>query len=111
MALLNTGAVNDPLITGVDHLFQIIVCKQAGRNVGTKSAYLCPDEGLQIESPNAAPGCHRFSPDKKAGGDYQTPGRPLHTHEPVTVASFRTWRDWRDCVACDPMPPLLYPSG
>jgi hypothetical protein len=28
-------------------------------------------------------------------------GDPLHTQEPVTVASFRTWRDWRECVARD----------
>jgi hypothetical protein len=26
-------------------------------------------------------------------------GDPLHTQEPVTVASFRTWRDWREYVA------------
>ena len=26
-------------------------------------------------------------------------GDPLHTQEPVTVASFRTWRGWRECVA------------
>ena len=25
--------------------------------------------------------------------------RPLHTKEPVTVASFRTWRGWRENVA------------
>ena len=30
------------------------------------------------------------------------PGNPLHTHWPVTVASFRTWRGWRDCVAWEP---------
>jgi hypothetical protein len=28
-------------------------------------------------------------------------GTPLHTQEPVTVASFRTWRGWRECVARD----------
>jgi len=28
-------------------------------------------------------------------------GGPLHTQEPVTVASFRTWRDWRECIARD----------
>ncbi len=28
-------------------------------------------------------------------------GNPLHTQEPVTVASFRTWRGWRECVARD----------
>src|SRR3984957_6779445 len=28
-------------------------------------------------------------------------GDPLHTQEPVTVASFRTWRGWRQCVARD----------
>src|SRR5208337_332619 len=26
-------------------------------------------------------------------------GEPLHTKEPVTVASFRTWRVWRENVA------------
>ena len=26
-------------------------------------------------------------------------GYSLHTHYPVTVASFRTWRGWRGCVA------------
>src|SRR5882757_6495679 len=26
-------------------------------------------------------------------------GDPLHTKEPVTVASFRTWRGWRENVA------------
>jgi hypothetical protein len=28
-------------------------------------------------------------------------GTPLHTQEPVTVASFRTWRGWREYVAWD----------
>ena len=28
-------------------------------------------------------------------------GNPLHTQELVTVASFRTWRGWRECVARD----------
>ena len=28
-------------------------------------------------------------------------GDPLHTQEPVTVASFRTWRGWREGVARD----------
>jgi len=28
-------------------------------------------------------------------------GNPLHTQEPVTVASFRTWRGWRERVARD----------
>jgi hypothetical protein len=28
-------------------------------------------------------------------------GYPLHMQEPVTVASFRTWRGWRECVARD----------
>src|SRR5579871_3648776 len=28
-------------------------------------------------------------------------GNSLHTQEPVTVASFRTWRGWRECVARD----------
>jgi len=42
----------------------------------------------------------RSSDNKKA----RRRGNPLHTHEPVTVASFRTWRGWRDCVARDPAP-------
>ena len=36
------------------------------------------------------------SGEKKSGT-----GDPLHTQEPVTVASFRTWRGWRECVARD----------
>src|SRR5207245_9692077 len=28
-------------------------------------------------------------------------GDPLHTRGPGTVASFRTWRGWRECVARD----------
>jgi hypothetical protein len=34
-----------------------------------------------------------------AADAFEAPGDPLHTHEPVAVASFRTWRGWRDCVA------------
>src|SRR5579862_8411657 len=50
----------------------------------------------------AVPGGEKASqlasyPAKKKPGT----GAPLHTHEPVTVASFRTWRGWRDCVAWD----------
>jgi hypothetical protein len=44
----------------------------------------------------------------RLNGKFQAPGCPLHTHEPVTVASFRTWRDWRDCVARDPMPETIF---
>src|SRR5208283_4102434 len=33
--------------------------------------------------------------DKQKSGT----GGPLHTKEPVTVASFRTWRGWRENVA------------
>ena len=37
------------------------------------------------------------------GGYNETvPGDLLRTHEPVAVASFRTWRGWRDCAAQDP---------
>src|SRR5215472_14759339 len=35
-------------------------------------------------------------PRKKSGA-----GDSLHTQEPVTVASFRTWRGWREYVARD----------
>src|SRR6202142_1189037 len=35
-----------------------------------------------------------FAHQKKPGT-----GAPLHTKEPVTVASFRTWRGWRENVA------------
>src|SRR6266446_3931163 len=34
-------------------------------------------------------------------GEKPAAGGPLHTQEPVTVASFRTWRGWRECVARD----------
>jgi len=34
-------------------------------------------------------------------GEKPGTGGPLHTQEPVTVASFRTWRGWRECVARD----------
>src|SRR6266446_8602608 len=37
-----------------------------------------------------------FARYKKSGT-----GDPLHTQEPVTVASFRTWRGWRERVARD----------
>src|SRR5581483_7605660 len=39
---------------------------------------------------------HSAGLQKKSGT-----GNPLHTQEPVTVASFRTWRGWRECVARD----------
>ena len=50
--------------------------------------------------------CPRFAPvswaltwaisqEKQKSGT----GEPLHTKEPVTVASFRTWRGWRENVA------------
>src|SRR5882724_7946290 len=34
-------------------------------------------------------------------GEKPGTGGPLHTQEPVTVASFRTWRGWREYVAWD----------
>src|SRR5208337_5412212 len=34
-----------------------------------------------------------------AGKQKPGTGTPLHTKEPVTVASFRTWRGWRENVA------------
>src|SRR6266446_4840777 len=43
-----------------------------------------------------------FARYKKSGT-----GDPLHTQEPVTVASFRTWRGWRERVARDRC--LTYP--
>src|SRR5882724_4450647 len=48
-------------------------------------------------SGNVQLGCY-----KKSGT-----GDPLHTQEPVTVASFRTWRGWRERVARDRC--LTYP--
>jgi hypothetical protein len=39
---------------------------------------------------------------REGEGKTSAPGNLLHTHWPVTVASFRTWRGWRDCVAQDP---------
>ena len=55
MALLDAGAFSDPLITSVDHLFQILIGKQAGWNIGPEGAYFRPDKAVQIKSPNAAP--------------------------------------------------------
>jgi hypothetical protein len=37
----------------------------------------------------------------------RTPENPLHTYEPATVASFRTWRGLQDYVARDRCPTLL----
>ena len=34
----------------------------------------------------------------------KAPSTPLHNQRPVTVASFRTWRGWRDWIARDPAP-------
>jgi hypothetical protein len=38
---------------------------------------------------------------KPAGSSKPGTSAPLHTQEPVTVASFRTWRGWREDVARD----------
>jgi len=40
--------------------------------------------------------------ERTASSVFSAPGDLLRTHWPVTVASFRTWRGWRDCVAQDP---------
>ena len=44
-----------------------------------------------------------MTPPKLTAGSGKKPGtgNPLHTQEPVTVASFRTWRGWREDVARD----------
>jgi membrane associated rhomboid family serine protease len=51
------------------------------------------------------PGCCAASAKTKS----RTPENPLHTYEPTTVASFRTWRDSQDYVARDrcPTPSIL----
>ena len=41
------------------------------------------------------------NPVRDQAGKKPGTGDPLHTQEPVTVASFRTWRGWRECVARD----------
>jgi len=51
--------------------------------------------GLDEECLTDTPGRPRGKTNKSDTGD------PLHTQEPVTVASFRTWRGWRERVARD----------
>src|ERR1039458_1460581 len=50
------------------------------------------------EWPGVPPG-HSSSRCPSAGKIKSGTGAPLHTKEPVTVASFRTWRGWRENVA------------
>ena len=38
MALADSGAIRDPLVGGFDHLLEVGVGQQAGRDVGPKSA-------------------------------------------------------------------------
>jgi hypothetical protein len=45
--------------------------------------------------------CAARNQRERAGKQKSGTGGPLHTQEPVTVASFRTWRGWRECVARD----------
>src|SRR5713101_10136266 len=49
---------------------------------------------LQNETGEVSVAPPQRSRQKKSGT-----GAPLHTKEPVTVASFRTWRGWRENVA------------
>ena len=37
MALADAGALQDPLVGGVDHLFQVLIGQNARRNVGAES--------------------------------------------------------------------------
>ena len=55
------------------------------------------DSRMRLELKLHLPGhVNGFPAERKPGT-----GDPLHTQEPVTVASFRTWRGWRECVARD----------
>ncbi len=38
VTLADSGALQDPLIGGVDHLFQVLIGKDARRNVGAESS-------------------------------------------------------------------------
>src|SRR5579864_3125642 len=58
---------------------------------GQKGTHRC--RGSELASPTSLPSIFN---EKKPGT-----GNPLHTPELVTVASFRTWRGWRECVAWD----------
>ena len=69
MAFANAGAIQDPLVGGVDHLFQVSVGKQAGRNIGSKSADLGAQQvgslawDLQLEcKPAIVPHAYRPCP-------------------------------------------------
>src|SRR5262249_46863157 len=112
MALPDSGALHDPLIVGFHHLFQVLIRQQAGWHVGAKGTDFGPNQVLQnrlLQGKERRPFLSDLwlrgkNPEAYAGRRNLTPGRPLHTYEPVTVASFRTWRDWRDYVAWDPMP-------
>src|ERR1700720_3840636 len=45
--------------------------------------------------------CVKFGSRREEISNKPGTGTSLHTQEPVTVASFRTWRGWREYVARD----------
>src|ERR1700737_2227903 len=104
MALLNAGTSEDPFVGGFHHPFQVSVGQQLGRNVGAESGYLGAKWSFQSSSPVGRCIWDSFDLSDAALNRKRMlkPGSPLHTHWPVTVASFRTWRGWRDCVAWGP---------
>src|SRR5580698_5723172 len=59
------------------------------------------DVGVVISCAKTCKGFVKVS--RAEGSEKNKPGTgtPLHTQEPVTVASFRTWRGWREYVAWD----------
>ena len=53
MALANPGAIDNPIVGGFYHLFQIIVGQQAGRNEGAQGSNLGARElGHSMSSPD-----------------------------------------------------------
>jgi hypothetical protein len=58
MALTDTCALEDPVVRGLDHLFQHEIIEDAGRNIGTQRRDFCTMNRFQC----GAPGKKLFSP-------------------------------------------------
>ena len=110
--LADPRALHDPLVAGLHYFFKVFIGDHIGRDVGSERrdfgapAHDGANGKAQCISPCTAPatGGDTGSPQLKASvihliTEKNVPGDLLHTHEPVTVASFRTWRGWRDYVA------------
>jgi hypothetical protein len=57
--------------------------------------------GYEPVSPSSIIWGHIYLGPHLGGKKKPGTGNPLHTQELVTVASFRTWRGWREYVAWD----------